>query len=564
MLRNAGITIEKALELSALKGAKLIAGEQGKHNVITHINIMEVPDIGDWVKSGELLLTTAYSIKDNPVAQRELIPKLHEKELAGIAIKPRRYITSISQEMVDIANELGFPLIELPYEASFTDIMNPILAEVLNKQAALLTKSEETHRELMNILLAGGDLGDISAALARMVKNPVAIQDQLFNNTLVALNGEDPQLKEELERKLEQPWEISSRYYQLHRHQRFEDEVMGRKLNKIAMPIVAGNKTYGFIMVWEVNGALEAIDIRTIEISSAIAALNIMKNNSVIEVEKRHKIEFIEDLLSPDANVHKSAIERGPIFGLEFAKDYLTIIVSLNDFEKAFKKTPNNAEFIQQYKSKIQREIEDITKRQNQHIIMGDKGDNIIILLAVEPMSDAKKIKKESTALGKEMAKGISEKFPDINFTIGIGRYYSKMEELFRSYEDAKKSITLGKFFNQHQVIHFDDLGIYRLLYYENMKPELIRFYKETLEPLVEYDRAKDTELVKTLQAYFDNNGNLKRISKRLFTHYNTILYRVQRIEEICNINLQNAQERLNLEIALKIMYILEPDQRLI
>ena len=66
---------------------------------------------------------------------------------------------------------------------------------------------------------------------------------------------------------------------------------------------------------------------------------------------------------------------------------------------------------------------------------MGDKGDNIIILLAVEPMSDAKKIKKESTALGKEMAKGISEKFPDINFTIGIGRYYSKMEELFRSYE---------------------------------------------------------------------------------------------------------------------------------
>ena len=89
--------------------------------------------------------------------------------------------------MVDIANELGFPLIELPYEASFTDIMNPILAEVLNKQAALLTKSEETHRELMNILLAGGDLGDISAALARMVKNPVAIQDQLFNNTLVAL-----------------------------------------------------------------------------------------------------------------------------------------------------------------------------------------------------------------------------------------------------------------------------------------------------------------------------------------------------------------------------------------
>jgi purine catabolism regulator len=63
---------------------------------------------------------------------------------------------------------------------------------------------------------------------------------------------------------------------------------------------------------------------------------------------------------------------------------------------------------------------------------------------------------------------------------------------------------------------------------------------------------------VKTLQSYFENNGNLKKISKQLFTHYNTILYRIQRIEEICHVNLQDAHQRLNLEIALKIMYIID------
>ncbi|NNB47678.1 PucR family transcriptional regulator, partial [Pseudomonas chlororaphis] len=145
-----------------------------------------------------------------------------------------------------------------------------------------------------------------------------------------------------------------------------------------------------------------------------------------------------------------------------------------------------------------------------------------------------------------------------IEISIGIGRYYSKIEELYKSYQDAKKSITLGKLFNQDKVVHFADLGIYRLLYYENLKPELRRFYTETLMPLVEYDKAKDTELVKTLQSYFENNGNLKKISKQLFTHYNTILYRIQRIEEICHVNLQDAHQRLNLEIALKIMYIID------
>lgn len=558
MLTNAGISIEEALQMEALEGAKLIAGERGKYNKITQINIMEVPDIGDWITTGELLLTTAYSIKDDQVAQKELIPKLYEKGLAGLAIKPGRYLKDISQDMIETANNLGFPLIELPYEASYTDIMNPILAKILNKQADMLSTLEEVHIKLMNILLAGGELKDISEALAKLVQNPVAIQDNLFNNTVVSLYKENPGLKEELVKKAQVQQGISSRYYQLHRHQRTEDEVGGKKVTKVIMPIVAGNKTYGYIIVWETNKELEIIDIRTIETSSAIAALDLMKGLSVIEVEKRHKIEFIEDLLSPDPSLQKLAIERGPIFGLEFSKDYLVMVVSLDDFEKSFKKTPNNAEFIQQYKNRIQKTIESTAQKQNQKIIMADKSESITVLLAVEPLKEAKKVKEDSIALAKDMVQSIRKAFPDIALSIGIGRYYPNMEELYKSYQDAKKSITLGKLFNQDQVIHFDDLGIYRLLYYDNLKPELKSFYEEILSPLVNYDKTKDTELVKTLQAYFENNGNLKKISKQLFTHYNTILYRIQRIEEICHINLQDAHDRLNLEIALKIMYIID------
>ena len=431
------------------------------------------------------------------------------------------------------------------------------MTEIINNQASLLRNLEEAHKKLMGILLEEGDLKDISKALSRLVNNPVVIKDIVFTNNYVSLPREDPQLEEELLNKTEYQQNTYSRYYQLQHHHIGEDIINNKKVNRLTMPIVAGNKIYGYILVWELNSKLEVFDIQTIENSSAIGALIIMKDLSIVEVEKRHKREFLEDLLSSDPNLQKSAIERGQIFGLEFGKDNTVMIVSLDDISEVYKKTPNNEEFIQQYKNNIRRIIRNSAKELEQQIIMGDKSDSIIILLAVDHMSEAKG-KGNHPSTRENILEKTQTTLPNISISIGIGRYYPRMEELYKSYEDAKKSITLGRLFNKKAIIHFDDLGIYRLLYYENLKPELIRFYNETIKPLVDYDKKKDTELVKTLESYFDNGGNLKRISQELFTHYNTILYRIQRIEEITDLSLQNPQDRLNLEIALKIMGIID------
>lgn len=85
------------------------------------------------------------------------------------------------------------------------------------------------------------------------------------------------------------------------------------------------------------------------------------------------------------------------------------------------------------------------------------------------------------------------------------------------------------------------------------MEDELNQFYKDTLEPLVKYDKEKGSELVKTLQMFFQCGGNLKKVSEEMFTHYNTIVYRMQRIKDITGMNLENPNERLNLQVAFKI-----------
>ena len=105
-------------------------------------------------------------------------------------------------------------------------------------------------------------------------------------------------------------------------------------------------------------------------------------------------------------------------------------------------------------------------------------------------------------------------------------------------------------------IIVFDQLGIFKILIQKNIYEEIERFYHETLDPLLQYDAKKGTELIRTLDAYFENNSNINRTSEVLFTHYNTVLYRMERIRAITGMDLNNPNDRLNLELALKVRKI--------
>jgi purine catabolism regulator len=65
-MNPAGITLRELLDLPVLKDAKVISGEKGLDRVVRYIDIMEVPDVTGWLREGELLLTTAYSIRHEP------------------------------------------------------------------------------------------------------------------------------------------------------------------------------------------------------------------------------------------------------------------------------------------------------------------------------------------------------------------------------------------------------------------------------------------------------------------------------------------------------------------
>src|SRR5947209_8672344 len=160
------LTVHEALTIDGLRNVRVLAGSGGLDRYVTCVNVMEVPDILQWVRGGELLLTTTYPLKDSRMSLRDLIPLLNDKGLAAIAIKPHRYLEEIPPEILEIADRLSFPVLELPPDASFVDLINAVLTRILNFQAELMMRSEEIHQRFTNVVLDGGGLSEIAGLLS--------------------------------------------------------------------------------------------------------------------------------------------------------------------------------------------------------------------------------------------------------------------------------------------------------------------------------------------------------------------------------------------------------------
>ena len=142
--------------------------------------------------------------------------------------------------------------------------------------------------------------------------------------------------------------------------------------------------------------------------------------------------------------------------------------------------------------------------------------------------------------------------------TLAIGKEAANVAAWPRSLREAEQALLLGRqLLDTSRVLDFSDLGVYRLLVLLRESPELWEFYRTTLASLADYDHRQGAELLKTLEAFFTNLGNLARTAEALHVHRNTLLYRLDRIGEISGLNLDDSEDRLALWIALKANRVL-------
>lgn len=557
------LTLREAMSLvEPLKKSKVIAGERGLENTVKSVNVMEVPEILEWVHPGELLVTTMYPLRDDDAAIETLVPLLAKKGLAGLAVTPSDYMDEFPPGMITSANELGFPLIELPEKVNFIDIIQPITSEILKLQANELIESEEIHRQFIELVLSGGTYRDIAQGIAQRVNKPVTIVDRFRRILGEGFIMGHPQLHKYFIRDED----TGDRYLNDHYTAKVISEVNGSEavyktvegpegpIEHIVCPVMVGPMTLGEIIVW---GRLEeppkSIDLIAIEHGTTVAALKMMEMRSITEAEERFRNEILEGLLSSTLDERERAIQMSNDLGNRLMPPYAVILVG-PDYPDGT--TLTKAQSIEK------RHIDSSLHLSERYIRAVEpdasfwyQGPRLVIFFPF-PKS---KLAESRSYLNKELhsiCDRIRIENAPYTVSMGISPGVYALDDFRLAYECARQSLEIGSSVqtkNTGQVTHYEDLGLFRIVSIAESRASLERFCYDAIGPLLTYDRENDTELASTLRTFLEQNQNSAKTAKLLFIHYNTLRYRLERIKEILGEVLENPQQRLEIELALQL-----------
>ncbi|MEV4807480.1 PucR family transcriptional regulator ligand-binding domain-containing protein [Nonomuraea sp. NPDC049421] len=513
-----GVSVGEVLGVSTLADARLIAGESGLGRIVQRLNVMEVPDILAWVKPHELLLTTGYPLRNTPQSLGRLVADLDERGLAALAIKLGRYVDELPDEMAEQADRLGFPLILLPNDVGFDDILNQVLTDILNRQAAVLARAEEAHRALVQVVLAGGGLNEVTAEVAQLLDVSVAAVDGTGRVLATAGPAEHVAVLRESIAHEGPPAAPSP----------------GLARSFAAVPVLAGGHHHGRIVAYSQSGAIRDSDVGILERAATVAALVVTRQEAVNAVESKYRADFLRDVLTGRAGTAERVTSRARAFGWNLARPVTVLVAELD---------PDGDE-----RSAQDRLVACWTAAIRRHDPQGAvAGFSHEVVAVVDASLDAARVAKDAASAFADV--------PPATFSTGTSRPSPGAETLPEAYSQALKAARVGRqLHGPGAVAHFDQLGVYRLLSLVNDTDELHAFVRETLGPLASDDDAENADLRRTLQVLLETNLNVAETARRLHFHYNTLRYRIGKLERLLGNFTDDPHLRLNLTLALHVL----------
>jgi len=555
MLKALKVRLRDILSVDLLAGAEVLAGETGMDNEITSVNVMEVPDIVDWVRPGELLLTTAYSLSDNVEAFNTLLPKFSEKGVCGMGIKMKRYINELPESVIQTANELAFPIIKIPAEVSYGDLMKEIFSFIIGEQTRLLEKINEFNNQIRDIMLRRGEMAEFAELISQVLHSPTLISDQVHKSFV--FHAEDKNWDAILDRvvpatinnpsNLDEPglMEIRTSY----------DQIDGERVKRFSIPIFFEENLYGHVYIWDIHGNINMGDLFVIESATSLIALHIVSKLTVTQRENVHRTNFLEQLLSNKPESQARAILDAEYYGFDPTAHHQCVIFKL-DYQDIVRSASLRNRRIQETSLVLTGILSYIQRKASSRYIWATKPNEVNFLLEFDQSlgADLRASQIRSFVYSLlEVARDL--KVEDFCF-VGIGRAYPGYDQLSDSLHEAQQAVRILQN-NQKNVkeryAFFEEMGIARLFDTPEIRADLLSYADQVLHPILRYDAEHEGKLLETVRVYFDHGGNLRKISEVQYTHYNTVVYRINRIRDTLKIDLKDPETAFAIQFALKI-----------
>ncbi|MCI3921577.1 PucR family transcriptional regulator [Paenibacillus sp. TRM 82003] len=502
------------------RGAVVLAGASGLQRQVLRANIVGGPGVVGWVRPGEFLMTTGYPFKEDPELLVRLLPELVEKGVAALGVRQGESSVLISKRVVEAADALALPIIELPSSVAFSDAVQEIMGEVLLQETRELALLQGRFLKLSQLLLEGAGLEALLAELERMLGNPVFLIDE---ERVCASPGAKAAFDPAPHLRSWYRWRDGER-------SGIDFLTIGERRIRIYVSPVCGS-IGPLLLLADWSREHTAVDRLTIDRVGVLAGLEASYAKAQREVESKYFDQFLQDWLAgrlaalPDIKIRAEACG----FKIEEADAYYVGTLRWTGDGLTGKQ-------LQQAAKRLHRRWFGFGIRVT--IYEGA----ITCLVAPSSEDDAREAFEEM----KRAAEGEG-------FAICLGRRVGA-ERVFESCAQARRihriaeSCGLGMSW-----VEEEQLGVFRLLHLLPESEEVNSYRDRFVVPLLDYDRRHQAALFDTVASYFRHNRNANKASVELFTHYNTVNYRIGRVCEILGLDASDGDDMLQLQLAVKL-----------
>jgi purine catabolism regulator len=513
-------SVRDVLASPSLAGARVVAGEAGLDRPVERLNVMEVPDILPWTAPRELLLTTGYPLRDHASVLADLIAALDEAGLSGLAVKRGRYLAELPGAALSSADARGFPIIELPEDLRFDDVLHEVLTGMLEEQYRQVARSEHVHRTFLDLVVAGRGLRDIAVGLAQLIGLPTAIIDRV--GSIMAASGLEAVGLTATSRIVMPPGG--------------RGPIEGGRLHVAGTPVAAGRRQHGWVL---------AIDHRPLDVdqialqhAATVTALNVAQAGELRAVEEKYRTDLMHDVLT-GASDPDEALRRADAFGWSLDRDLIVLVARLDVASEEATPTPEPIDVAMRPA---------VLERDPTAAVVGFSREIVIV---TTPFSG--ELGRVAAITFARRLAAAAERRLGTTVSIGLARPVHGLRGIPAAYEQARQALVVGRrIAGGASVTHFDELGVDRVLAQIDGE-ELRAFATEVLGPLVA-DDAQSADLRRTLRELLGAGGNVAEASRRLHFHYNTLRYRIEKLRSVLGEFTDDPRVRLDVEVALRVM----------
>lgn len=541
-------TLDDVFHLALPLETKLLVGAELLHRPVSWAcSLRPSPPAFPKLDGNELALVDIEDLRRlDPKARLErVVYSLRAPGISGVAV-----LGPVSEAAIAAAQECRIALFELPATISLTQIERAIIRLIVDRSGYIAQRSAELQRDLNRAALNGGGLHQIAQQLHTFVQQPVILVAEDGRVSVAAgLERNASDLQQAILDALPNPTLLRS-WMATQAPGTLAQAVGTLSLakNGAAMPyresivsaICVGDVVRGYCLLLRRDTAagqeISAVEEVAALQGASAAALEWAKQNAVGIAEERMRATFLDELLASEIADEQAWIQRGASLGYDLLQPHVALLVEAAN-------VPN-------WPAPLMRFLQ----QSNVTAPFARREEGILLFWPVDDPKSGRALK----SIAHEFVARVQTSHPKARVIIGIGRPGSGPAAWGQSQMQARESWRLGKEWETSPVTYFGDLGLYQLLTGLGSSPEAARFYRKTLGKLISHDDNRNAELVQTLDAFFASHGNLSQTAARLHIHRNTLTYRLEQIAHITQLDLDDADARFSLQLALKLRPVMK------